>query len=278
MKKRAKRHSWGFLHGGTLSIFCFAPIDIRANFASQQGACPASFVVPTAGPQCGGSIPTKKLGDMTRRAANASQTIRVFDTTTIMENVLNTTTTATARFSLYAAPVTNKRPMRTVTLAETYDYITGMEALGRTHALRAIADRKEARTFKAKAFDYVMFSGEFAYGNDAGLTRHSGLLCLDFDHVGLPHALWDVRRRLLADDTFDTWLLFTSPSGDGLKWVVDIDLARGDHKTWFRALQNYVRHAHGLEADPTGINVSRACFLPHDPLCHINPTIKSIIF
>ena len=39
-------------------------------------------------------------------------------------------------------------------------------------------------------------------------------MCIDFDHVQNTNTL---RQALLADEYFDTQLLFVSPSGDGLK-------------------------------------------------------------
>ena len=42
---------------------------------------------------------------------------------------------------------------------------------------------KRARNFKAANFDYCTFSGIFTVTNDKALVEHSGLLCLDFDHL-----------------------------------------------------------------------------------------------
>lgn len=135
------------------------------------------------------------------------------------------------------------------------------------------ADIKEARKYKASHFDFVCFSGTFSYRNDNQLIMHSGLLCIDLDHVGEREVLWSLRERLIADPHFTTWLLFTSPSGDGLKWVIEIDLSKCDHLTWFRAMQNYVLATYGMEIDKQCSNVSRACFLPHDPVCYVHPSI-----
>ena len=161
-----------------------------------------------------------------------------------------------------------------MTVDEVYDYITlDMRASQVTRELRKIEDEKKRREFKSKNFDFVCFSGTFSYRKDDCLIEHSGLLCLDFDH--LPHLeMWDIRKKLIADPYFTTQLLFTSPSGDGLKWVVDIDLGKCDHRTWFYAIQNYVLETYHLEADSQCVNVSRSCFLPHDGSCYVNPIIR----
>lgn len=177
-------------------------------------------------------------------------------------------------FSFFRAPAQSVTPLKSADVKGIYNYITLYQpAMKATQELRCINDEKEARKYKASHFDFVCFSGVFSYRKDDNLVQHSGLLCLDFDHVGDHQALWSLRERLIADPLFTTWLLFTSPSGDGLKWIIGIDLAKCDHKTWFRAMQNYVRVTYGIEVDEKCINVSRACFLPHDPVCYVHPSI-----
>ena len=80
---------------------------------------------------------------------------------------------------------------------------------------------------------------------------------------------------MLADPYFETELLFTSPSGVGVKWVTHIDLARCDFRTWYRAISNYLKQTYGLTADSSGVNISRACYLPHDPEVFVNPILLS---
>lgn len=71
-------------------------------------------------------------------------------------------------------------------------------------------------------------------------------------------------------------LLFRSPSGDGLKWVVEIDISRYSHLQWFRMIEKYLKEAYNLEVDASGKNVSRACFLPYDPDCYIIDPNKKV--
>ncbi len=185
-------------------------------------------------------------------------------------------------FSFFRAPAQSVTPFMTADVKGIYKYITlDPAAIERTRELRNIikdvregkTDEKEVRKYKATHLDFVCFSGTFSYRKDDCLIQHSGLLCLDFDHIGNYHEVWALREKLIADSYFTTWLLFTSPSGDGLKWVIDIDLGKCDHRTWFRAVKNYVRVAYRMEVDAQCINVSRACFLPHDSDCYVNPII-----
>ncbi len=188
------------------------------------------------------------------------------------------------KFQFYKAPITNTVSRQSMNLLEVHQYITH-DAAAKQHTatlrdlLRRVAQgeatEEDARRYKASHFDFVLFSGLFRSRTDAGLFVHSGLLCLDMDHLGGPEAVSALRQRLLQDPCHPTLLLFTSPGGDGLKWVIRIDLTRcPQHLTWFLALEQYVQERYGVAIDRKCSNVSRACFLPHDPDCYIHPALR----
>jgi len=188
-------------------------------------------------------------------------------------------------FSYFKAPVTNTKPFSTLTIPEVYNLIKGNKYAEATTTLRSIADVNEARKYKAAHFDYVTFSGEFTTRNDKNLVKHSGLIVIDFDHLsktplsygeGQGGEVWSLRQALLADEYFDTELLFTSPSGDGLKWVIQISPPLGDlggfsQSDFFAAVAYYISQTYHIEVDKSGKDISRACFLVHDPNVYINP-------
>lgn len=168
------------------------------------------------------------------------------------------------------------KPLAHITVEKAYEHIImNVEAMTATQKLRLIHDAKEHRAFKARNFAFCTFSGTFSYRSRDGLLQHSGLLCLDFDHVGSGYRLDELRRKLTADPMVATALCFISPSGDGLKWVVRIDtLGSGfTHEQWFDALSRYVSQQYGIEADTACRDVSRSCFLPHDSTCFINRNV-----
>ncbi|MBO7529058.1 MAG: virulence protein E [Bacteroidales bacterium] len=181
---------------------------------------------------------------------------------------METSSNKTALFSFFPAPIKNTIPVLKMTLADAYEYITGPTAVSRTRELRSKTDIKEARKFKSEKFDYCTFSGIFSKRSDQALVQHSGLLCLDFDHL---KNLEEVRQWLLNDDYFETQLLFRSPSGDGLKWIINIDISQTTHADYFRAVANYLKQTYNIDVDQSGKDISRACFLPYDPDCFINP-------
>jgi len=170
--------------------------------------------------------------------------------------------------SFFKAPITNTTPHKTVNLKQIYNAIKGDYYKDRTEKLRAISDVQQARKFKAANFDYCTFSGTFTTRSDKALIKHSGLLCVDFDHLQSVDML---RNQLLQDEYFDTQLLFVSPSGNGLKWIISIDVAGVAHVDYFISISNYIKATYKVEVDKSGCDTSRACFLPHDREAYINP-------
>jgi len=172
------------------------------------------------------------------------------------------------KFSYFRCPVTNTQPTAEMTIPDVYAAIKSNKYKRQTEELRSISEPESARKYKAKNFDYVTFSGLFSKRNDSALIQHSGLITLDFDHVS---NLKELKETLLQDKYFETELIFVSPSGDGLKWIISIDLKECNHQDWFQAIAAYLMATYELEVDKSGKDNSRACFLPYDPMIYINP-------
>ena len=175
--------------------------------------------------------------------------------------------------SFFNGPITNKVPLTTLSLAEVAAIIKSKELEPQTKALRLIKEHEEARNYKGSNFPYVTPAGVFSYCSDASLVRHSSVLCMDLDHVEDVDGL---KQKLIADTHFKTLMAFRSPSGDGLKWFIEIDLTRCNHRQWFDAVRNYLMSLYGLspkQADPSVRNESRACFLCYDPEVYVNPVL-----
>ena len=126
---------------------------------------------------------------------------------------------ALARFSFYNRPVTNKYPSSEFTLLEAYNYIIGGISSLATEQCRSMTE-EQRKDFKKTHFDCCTFSGVFKMRNSASLVRHSMLFCFDFDHLNDVDAVF---AQLIDDRYFETLLLFRSPSGEGLKWVVSME-------------------------------------------------------
>lgn len=187
------------------------------------------------------------------------------------------------RFSYFSRPITNTQPSMEYTLLDAYHYIIGGVSELATETCRSLPEDRR-KVFKKTHFDYCTFSGIFTGRNSENLVRHSMLFCFDFDH------LQDVETtfgQLINDRYFETMLLFRSPSGDGLKWVVSMeqnylrrekyfpdDTPAKYHPIFFEAVKQYLFSTYQLEADGKCKDVARACFLPYDPQAYINPKLS----
>lgn len=183
-----------------------------------------------------------------------------------------------ARFSLFGAGINTpngQRPAIQGTLHDVYSWMNSMRLYELTRQLRAIDDEKEQRAFKASRLPFATFSGQFSQRRSDGLISHSGLQCFDIDHLSGPADVRRVRQLLLDDPYFETELMFTSPRGNGVKWVTHVDLSRGSHAMWYAAIREHLRRAYAIDADPAPSNVASACFLCADPLLVINPAVAA---
>lgn len=184
-------------------------------------------------------------------------------------------------FSIFRRPITNKYPYQVVNLIDVYNYIICNYAKDRTNELRTIKDDRYRRQYKANKFDYCTFSGIFSVRTDKAIIQHSGLICLDFDHLKDVEAFFEALKE---DTYFETLLLFRSPSGDGLKWVISFHdsyfrygkdgESYSDYQVrFFAGLYNYIFNHYDVEVDRSCRNLSRACYLPHDPAAYLNPSL-----
>ena len=178
---------------------------------------------------------------------------------------------AEVRMSFFSKPITNKQPTgQPLSLFQVYRYIITRRYMPETEQLRAITDEDKAREYKGQHLDYVTPSGVFSYCSDHSLMKHSGILCMDLDH--LDNRVEELFQLLIHEPMFQTLLLFRSPRGFGLKWFIPIDLSRCDHRTWFTAVRNYLMHTYHLDdkqVDKACGNPSRACYLCYDPKAYL---------
>lgn len=184
--------------------------------------------------------------------------------------------------SYIEAPITNKTPKATVSLETVATAIKTNEHYKRiTEQYREIkasdsADEKETRKQKVESFDYVTMSGEFSYVSNKNLIRHSGYICIDIDKLESPKQVLKVKNTLVNDELLDTALIFVSPGGLGLKWVIPIDVQNEkDHEDFFYAIESYLWNEYHIEIDAACKDVARACFLSYDEHAMYNPSARA---
>lgn len=149
-----------------------------------------------------------------------------------------------------------------ITIENVVQRIKGGRSAMLINQLRACDDLKE-RTRLKKLLPSICFAGTFSKREDKALLKHSGLIAVDFDHLG--ERLPELKARLTKDRF--TFLLFISPSGDGLKLVVKIPDDINTHALSASALTDY----YGDEKLDEFRDVSRICFESYDPDIYYNP-------
>lgn len=200
-----------------------------------------------------------------------------------------------ARMQFYLHPVTNVRSsykasiygaFRLISDPTRYKVVTKQlraikeqqkvaEEEGRKEDAKAKA--KEASVFKKQNFDMLCPSGLFSKRADDCLLTPSYMMGIDIDHYGERPEVEELKQEIIHDpmfqEDFELELAFRSPSGDGLKLIVEIDLSAATHEEYFDALRNIFQMRYGIDIDVSCKNVSRGCFLPHDIFCYVNPLV-----
>lgn len=110
-------------------------------------------------------------------------------------------------------------------------------------------------------------SGVFTQRNIKGFLAASGLMVLDFDKFKDPEALEAQRRKLISDPIVRA--VFISPSGKGLKAIVNIPIVKTDaeYKKIFEALASRYNSKY---FDESTSDISRLCFFAYDPEIYVN--------
>lgn len=179
--------------------------------------------------------------------------------------------------SYFVGPITKTTPRASITAAQLHAVIVDPPAYLRERASAARAEyAAKGKTAYYKELkcklDYFTAGGTFTQRQDVSLITESGLLVLDFDELG--GRVDEVRAALLTDAAIAQALVlvFISPSGDGLKSVLAAD-PRYSRVRNYACLARYLtnRYGWGIKLDRKTADVSRACFLSHDPTAWLAP-------
>lgn len=169
------------------------------------------------------------------------------------------------KFSYYKGPIRNVKPFRSITLADAADIIRSDEFKEDIERLRTATNEATQKTIKG-SLSYFTFSGVFTKRLNDGLKSHSGYICIDIDDLPAER-LTELRQQLIDSDI--ATLIFTSPSGNGLKVIFRIDPAH--HDETFTDIASFIDDNFNVTVDQSGKDVARACFVSYDPDVHFNP-------
>ena len=128
------------------------------------------------------------------------------------------------------------------------------------------AGEKEKYDEAKKLLPGLTFSGTFQRRDNKSLSKYVQLFQADFDHVS---NMEEVREKLKSIPHIV--FVFTSPSGEGLKAAFWVDCHHERHESGFMAMQEHLKEKHGLLIDESCKDISRLCFVSHDPELWTNP-------
>lgn len=166
------------------------------------------------------------------------------------------------KVSFFAGGIKQAKTTSNYTISAILSMIASDKYKTAVETLRSQTNESVKKVMKQN-LDYVTWSGTFTKRNNEAIIKHSGIICIDFDHV---ENIDDVRNTLINDQY--TLALFTSPGGNGFKTLVSINSKY--HLDSYLQLEQYYAESYNLVIDKACKDVSRACFLSYDPDVFIN--------
>jgi hypothetical protein len=108
----------------------------------------------------------------------------------------------------------------------------------------------------------ITFCGEFkgAHKKENILT-YNNIVIIDIDHIAKDR-IHSLKQRLFSDKyVFAIWI---SPSGNGLKVLFRVESNSTMHKFMFDKIADHLQAMYDIEADISGSDICRLCFISHD--------------
>ena len=119
----------------------------------------------------------------------------------------------------------------------------------------------------------ILWSGLFSERKASAIEEHSGLLVMDLDDL-TDAAIRTTRKQLQTDQC--VWACFLSPSGTGIKVLFRIPKDPLCHKAAWQTAAKHITKLTGLDADSSGKDLARLCFVSFDPNLYHNPTASEL--
>lgn len=133
--------------------------------------------------------------------------------------------------------------------------------------------KEEADRLKKQLLAFAP-SGTFEGGRKQEyLTQYSQLIILDLDKL-LPDVLQVAFEKATAIPY--TFCCFRSPSGNGLKILIEVTSTQEHHEQAYKQLADYYEQQVGLPIDRSGKDITRLCFVSYDPQAY--RTINNVKF
>lgn len=153
---------------------------------------------------------------------------------------------------------------------------TGKFRPGITYLRKSLAENKmEAYEKAKKSLPAFTPSGKFVGGRKMEfLEAYSNYIILDIDKLSQT----DLQNaKHIANQCEYTYASFISPSGNGLKILVKVDIKKEDHKETFLAIQKHYENLLNQEIDKSGKDITRLCFYSFDDNLYQNEDAKTFV-
>lgn len=175
-------------------------------------------------------------------------------------------------FSLFK-DIWSKTPVGSITLEQMHKIITSNTLKPYIDKVRSTKSKEEKDNAKM-LLPNVTLNGVFSKRGNTNIIEYSGLTCLDFDHI--PLGLMQFYKDSLINWPY-TVMLFTSPSGDGLKLVIRHDLTDHTlHWNMYGQLTRMFKDNFGCPyVDTCTKDLQRPTYLTYDPDCCLNPNAQT---
>lgn len=106
---------------------------------------------------------------------------------------------------------------------------------------------------------------------DENILDYSGLVVIDIDQT--EERVVKGLQDMLPDDPY-VYSFFLSPS-KGIKILYKVDSNQDKHKNFaFEQIKEWVESHYQVKVDPSGKNLSRICYVSHDPQLFYNPNCE----
>jgi len=165
------------------------------------------------------------------------------------------------------------------TLSEIIDGIRGdhyKESISKIRELVDLGDQEKVDRLKKRLVAFTV-SGLFEGGRKMDyLKTYNPFVILDIDKLD-PEVLPYLVLKINAIEF--TRAAFISPSGRGLKIIVEVNSKMEMHGIAYRQVMGFYEEVLAVEIDKSGKDVTRLCFMSHDPEVYFNEesTVFSVL-
>jgi len=171
---------------------------------------------------------------------------------------------ASTIFKNFATPVEN------VSLIILSNWIASGKYKAQVEEIRDLIAQGKTEEAQAKKQQLPAFTPSATFTEKRllpNMENYSGFVHLDFDKL-TPEQL-NAAFQIIAAIPF-TFICFISPSGNGLKVFIEVNTGAEHHDTAYQQVMEYYQNATGLKADVKCKDITRLCFVSHDPQLYKN--------